>query len=90
MIREMDCCCEASLTIGNELGLHARVATMMVQSMQNFSCSVTVTKDGIEANAKSVLGLLLLAAPHGSQIKVRAKARFERSHSGNKPYNWRK
>jgi phosphocarrier protein HPr len=72
MIQEMDCCCEARLTIGNQLGLHARVATMIVKTMQNFTCNVTVSKDGIEANAGSVLGLLLLAAPHGSQIMVRA------------------
>jgi phosphocarrier protein HPr len=41
--------------------------------MKNFASSVTLTKDGIEANARSVLGLLLLAAPHGSQIMVRAE-----------------
>jgi len=64
---------EKTMTIGNQLGLHARVATMMVQAMRNFSCHVTVVKDGVEVDAKSVLGLLLLAATPGSQILVRAQ-----------------
>jgi len=63
---------ERTMTIGNQLGLHARVATMMVQAMRNFSCQVTVVKDGVEVDARSILGLLLLAATPGSQIVVRA------------------
>jgi phosphotransferase system HPr (HPr) family protein len=64
---------EATLTVGNRLGLHARVATMMVQSMRNYSCQVTLRKDGVEVDARSVLGLLLLAASPGSEIVVRAQ-----------------
>lgn len=64
---------ERILTVGNQLGLHARVATMMVQAMSNYSSQVTVIKDGVEVDARSVLGLLLLAATPGSQIVVRAQ-----------------
>lgn len=64
---------EKTLTVGNRLGLHARVATMMVQSMRNYSCQVTLVKDGVEVDARSVLGLLLLAASPGSEIVVRAQ-----------------
>jgi len=64
---------EKTLTVGNKLGLHARVATMMVQTMRNYSCQVTLVKDGVEVDARSVLGLLLLAASPGSEILVRAQ-----------------
>jgi phosphotransferase system HPr (HPr) family protein len=64
---------EKTLTVGNRLGLHARVATMMVQTMRNYSCQVTLVKDGVEVDARSVLGLLLLAATPGSEILVRAQ-----------------
>ena len=63
---------ERTLTVKNPQGLHARVATMVVQAMQKFTCRVTVTKDGVEVDARSVLGLLLLAATPGSEILVKA------------------
>jgi len=63
---------EGVFTITNKLGLHARAANMVVQSASNFTCSITITKDGIEANAKSIMGLLLLAAAQGSKVVVRA------------------
>lgn len=64
---------EKTLTIPDGLGLHARVATMMVKAMQNYMSSVTLSKDDVEVSAKSVLGLLLLAASPGSRIVVRAQ-----------------
>jgi phosphocarrier protein HPr len=66
---------ERTFTIKNKLGLHARAANMVVQAASNFGCSITVTKDGIEANAKSIMGLLLLAAGKGSKIVVRAEGK---------------
>jgi phosphocarrier protein len=66
---------ERTFTIKNKLGLHARAANMVVQTASNFASSITVTKDGIEANAKSIMGLLLLAAGKGSKIVVRAKGK---------------
>ncbi|MCL5126351.1 MAG: HPr family phosphocarrier protein [Deltaproteobacteria bacterium] len=63
---------ERTVVIGNELGLHARVATAMVQTMKNHSCHVTLVKNGMEVDARSVLGLLLLAATPGSELIVRA------------------
>ena len=64
---------EQRIVVSNELGLHARVATMMVQRMQNYSCEVTLSLHGVEVNARSVLGLLLLAASPGSEIIVKAQ-----------------
>lgn len=66
---------EQTFIIKNKLGLHARAANMVVQVASNFACTISVDKDGVEANAKSIMGLLLLAAGHGSQIVVRAQGR---------------
>lgn len=62
---------EKTIVVGNQMGLHARVATVVVQLMRNFECQVTIVKDGIEVDARSVLGLLLLAATPGSELTIR-------------------
>ncbi|MEI7450110.1 MAG: HPr family phosphocarrier protein [Desulfomonile sp.] len=64
---------ERTVVVGNPLGLHARVATMMVQAMKNYTCQVTLVKDDLEVDARSVLELLLLAATPGTEILVRAQ-----------------
>jgi phosphocarrier protein len=69
---------EKTFTIKNKLGLHARAANMVVQAASNFACTITVSKDGIEANAKSIMGLLLLAAGQGSKIVIRADGKDAR------------
>ncbi len=57
-------------SIVNRLGLHARAAAQLVQTANQFVSDITVEKDGVEVNAKSIMGLLMLAAPKGSKIKV--------------------
>jgi phosphocarrier protein HPr len=64
---------EKTLKIQNELGLHARAATKLVQLASKFPCDVTVTKDGHEVNGKSIMGVLMLVASKGSTITLRAK-----------------
>lgn len=66
---------ERTLIITNKLGLHARAANMVVQVASNFESAITMNKDGVEANAKSIMGLLLLAAGQGSRIIVKAEGR---------------
>jgi phosphocarrier protein HPr len=66
---------ERTFIIANKLGLHARAANMVVQVASNFESAITMNKDGIEANAKSIMGLLLLAAGQGSRIIVKAEGR---------------
>ncbi|RLB08155.1 MAG: HPr family phosphocarrier protein [Deltaproteobacteria bacterium] len=66
---------ERSFIIKNKLGLHARAANMMVQVASNFESIITVEKDGVEANGKSIMGLLLLAAGEGAKIVVRARGK---------------
>lgn len=64
---------ERTLVVNNPMGLHARVATSMVKAMDKYRCRVTLQKDSVEADARSVLSLLLLAATPGSEILVRAE-----------------
>ena len=59
--------------IVNELGLHARAAIKLAQTAGKFACEVTISRDGQEANAKSVMGLLLLCGAKGTRITVSAK-----------------
>ncbi len=64
---------EKTLMIQNELGLHARAATKLVQTASKFPCEVTVTKDGHEVNGKSIMGVLMLVASKGTTVTLRAK-----------------
>lgn len=56
--------------IQNELGLHARPAMLLVQSITRLDCEVSVEKDGVRADAKSIMGVLTLAAEQGSNVTV--------------------
>jgi len=56
--------------IKNRLGLHARAAAQLVQTANRFKAEVTLEKDGMEVNGKSIMGILMLAAPQGSRISV--------------------
>ena len=57
----------------NQLGLHARAATKLVQLASKFPCDVEVARDDQSANGKSVMGVLLLCGSKGTVIEVRAK-----------------
>jgi phosphocarrier protein HPr len=62
---------ERQTEIVNRLGLHARAAAKLVHSAAGFQSRVTVEKDGEEVDAKSILGILLLAASQGTQVTIR-------------------
>jgi len=59
--------------IVNELGMHARAAANFVKVANKYSSDVTVEKDGVSANGKSIMGVMMLAASKGSKIKVTTK-----------------
>ena len=62
---------KTNLTIVNPLGLHARAASKLVDIAKNFAAnSLLVSADGVEADAKRIMSLLLLGAPVGSQIQL--------------------
>lgn len=58
--------------IKNKLGLHARAAALLVQTANRFSAQVTLSRDGQSADARSIMGLLTLAAARGSKIQLEA------------------
>jgi phosphocarrier protein len=62
----------AKFTIVNQLGLHARAATKLVQLASKFPCEVEVSRGDQNANAKSVMGVLLLCGSKGTIIDVKA------------------
>ena len=60
----------SNFIIKNNLGLHARAAAQLVQTANKFAADVTLLKDDVEVNGKSIMGILLLAAPKGTEISV--------------------
>jgi phosphocarrier protein len=64
---------EKKLTIKNKLGMHARAAALFVQVANKFDSEITIGKDSQEVNAKSIMGILILAAACGSEVTVKAK-----------------
>lgn len=65
------------LTITNRLGLHARAAGTLVRLAGTFRSELRVEKDGTCVNAKSIMGLLMLAAAQGSVVTVTAEGEDE-------------
>jgi phosphocarrier protein len=58
-------------TIRNRLGLHARAAALLVKTANRFASEITLEKDGVEVNGKSIMGILMLAASKGSRVTLR-------------------
>ena len=63
---------EREFDILNRLGLHARAAAQLVRLANEFDSEIRVAKDGMEVNGKSIMGVLMLAAPKDTKILVRA------------------
>jgi phosphocarrier protein HPr len=62
---------ERSVRIVNRAGLHARPAAQLVKLASRFACEIEVGKDDLMVNAKSIMGVLMLAAEHGSELRIR-------------------
>lgn len=63
---------EIQLLIRNQLGLHARACALFVKTSSRFKSEVFVSRDDLEVNGKSIMGVMMLAAEEGSTITVRA------------------
>ena len=63
---------EREFDILNRLGLHARAAARLVRLANGFASEIHLEKDGMEVNGKSIMGVLMLAAPKDTKILVRA------------------
>jgi phosphocarrier protein HPr len=57
--------------IRNRLGLHARAAALLVKTANRFASEVSIEKDGVEVNGKSIMGILMLAASKGTKITLK-------------------
>lgn len=63
--------------IKNRLGLHARAAAQLVKTANRFRSEIQVEKEGTEVNGKSIMGILMLAAPQGSRISLTVRGEDE-------------
>jgi phosphocarrier protein len=62
---------ERELTVANRLGLHARATAKLVQLLSGYRCNATLSAKGREVNAKSIMGVMLLAAGQGTPVLLR-------------------
>jgi phosphocarrier protein len=62
---------ERQFVIPNKLGLHARPAALFVQTANRFESAIEIFKDDLEADGKSIMGIMTLAAEVGSSILIR-------------------
>ena len=63
---------EREVMILNKLGIHARPAAEIVKAAGKFKSSITIVRDDLEVNAKSIMGVMMLAAECGATIALRA------------------
>jgi phosphocarrier protein HPr len=63
---------EREVTVVNEAGIHARPSSEIVKTAAKFKSNITLSLDGLDVNGKSIMGVMMLAAPCGATVKVRA------------------
>ncbi len=64
---------ERSVTIVNKLGIHARPAAEIVKLASRFRSDITLVRDDLEVNGKSIMGVIMLAAERGATVVLRAE-----------------
>ena len=67
-----------TIKIQNTLGIHARPAGMIANTASEFECDIKIVKDSLEINAKSIMGIMMLAAGFGSEIELITNGRDEK------------
>jgi phosphocarrier protein len=70
---------QKDLIVSNNLGIHARPASMIVQTATKFHSDISLEKDGVSADAKSIMSVMMLAAAHNSTVTVRASGKDEKA-----------
>jgi len=61
------------IDIINKLGLHARAAAKLVKLSSTFEADIDIEKEGQRVNSKSIMGVMMLAASHGSRVTLYAE-----------------
>ncbi len=64
-------------TIVNKLGLHARASALLVKTASQFASEIKVSREGVEVNGKSIMGIMMLAAARGTAISVTVEGEDE-------------
>jgi phosphocarrier protein len=63
----------ADVTIVNKLGLHARAAAKLTHLAGNYQCDIWLSRSGRRVNAKSIMGVMMLAAGQGTSVQIEAQ-----------------
>ncbi len=63
--------------IKNKLGLHARAAALLVKTANRFVSEISLEKDGLAVNGKSIMGILMLAASKGTRVTLKVEGKDE-------------
>ncbi|MEX8498370.1 MAG: HPr family phosphocarrier protein [Leptothrix ochracea] len=61
---------QSTITISNKLGLHARASAKFTKLAASFPCEVFLTRNSRRVNAKSIMGVMMLAAGMGTQVEI--------------------
>ena len=72
---------QENLKIINQLGLHARPAALIAQTAGSFASAINLIKDGVRVDAKSIMGVMMLAAEHGSTLTLTVEGTDEQEAS---------
>ena len=70
---------ERTVTIANKNGLHARPAAEIVKTAAKFKSDITLVRDDLEVNGKSIMGVMMLAAEYGATLVLRADGADEQA-----------
>ena len=68
---------EVVVRVRNELGIHARPAALIVQRANKYKSDIYLRKDDVEVNGKSIMSVMMLAVPSGTEIKIIASGEDE-------------
>jgi phosphocarrier protein HPr len=68
-----------SATISNRLGLHARASAKLTKLAGTFACDIFLSRNGRRVNAKSIMGVMMLAAGLGSEVELEADGTDEQA-----------
>ncbi len=68
---------EQQVVIQNRLGLHARACSVFVKEAAKYASHITLAREELEVNGKSILGVMMLAAERGAELIVRAEGADE-------------
>ena len=64
---------KSSITISNKLGLHARASAKLTKLAGSFKCDIHLSRNGRRVNAKSIMGVMMLAAGLGTDVEIEAE-----------------